>query len=121
MLEATGALAHDAKRYAHRASEPKPTDPLGPAPKHFSKGQKAVWKEVATTAPSNVLKNTDRWVVELAAVLMTKIRSGNYTSSDVGHLRSCLASMGMTPADRSRVSASKPETNNTDEWSGLIN
>ena len=110
-------------RYASRANEPKPTKPLGVAPKHFTKEQKSVWKELSTIAPEHVLKNTDRWVVELATVLMTKIRTGNFTSAEVGHLRACLAAMGMTPSDRSRVSAvvsTEPESGN-DPFSGLLN
>jgi hypothetical protein len=121
VLESRGALAHDAKRYAHRASEPKPTDPLGTPPPHLTKEQKKVWKELASTAPPDVLTVCDRWVVEAAVLLMTRVRTGIFNTADIAQLRSCLASLGMTPADRSRVSVSRPEINPNDEWSDLIN
>jgi hypothetical protein len=105
ILEATGQLAHDPKRYATRLTEPKPNTSLGTAPKHLTTAQKKVWKELSSTAPDGVLTGCDRWIVETSVILMSKIRTGNFTSTDIGHLRSCLAAMGMTPADRSRVSA----------------
>jgi phage terminase small subunit len=120
ILDARGALAHDSKRYAHRTSEPQPTKPLGSAPAHLTKDQKKVWRELATTAPADVLTGCDRWVVESAVMLMSLIRSGNFTTATIAQLRSCLASMGMTPADRSRVSAKKQELNPDDEWTDLI-
>lgn len=120
VLEATGALAHDSKRYASRVTEPKITDALGVPPKHLTTSQKKVWKELAATAPAGVLTSADRWIVETAVILMTKIRSSDFSAADIGHLRSCLASLGMTPADRSRVSVAKQETPQHDEWSDLI-
>ena len=106
LLEATGALSHDKKRYASRKTEPKPTTQLGAAPKHLSTAQKKTWKELDAMAPDGVLTGCDRWIVETAVILMAKIRTGDFNSTHIGHLRSCLASMGMTPSDRSRVSAS---------------
>lgn len=120
ILEATGALTHDSKRYASRTTEPMPTGDLGTPPKHPTTAQKKTWKELAVTAPAGVLTSADRWIVETAVILMTKIRTASFTAADIGHLRSCLASLGMTPADRSRVSVTKQETSQHDEWSDLI-
>lgn len=121
LLEATGALKHDPKRYADRANEPRPTEPLGKAPNHLSPAQKKVWKELAAIAPAGVLTNADRWIVETTVILMTKIRSGSFTSTDTGQLRQCLASLGLTPADRSRVSVEPTKNTEPDDpWSNII-
>ena len=119
LLEMSGSLAHDPKRYLDRANEPIPTDPLGPPPAHFNAAQKKIWSELESTAPKGVLANSDRWVVETACVLMTRVRSDDFTSADIGHLRSCLASLGMTPADRSRVTAVNEPSPTNDPFSFL--
>lgn len=121
LLEASGQLAHDPKRHAHRANEPQPTEPLGKAPNHLCASQKRIWKELAAIAPAGVLTNADRWIVETTVILMTKIRSGSFTSTDIGQLRTCLASLGLTPADRSRVSVEPTKTQDPDDpWSKFI-
>ena len=45
----------------------------------------------------------DSWIAETACQLMAKMRRREATTSDIGRLINCLSSMGMTPADRSRV------------------
>jgi phage terminase small subunit len=120
-LLSSSTLKANVGRYSGRSDEPKPTEPLGTPPAHLTKNQKKTWCELATTAPANVLTHCDRWIVETAVILMTKIRSGTFTTADIAQLRSCLASLGMTPADRSRVAETKPDTDTHDEWSDLIN
>lgn len=115
LLEASGALAHDPKRHAHRVTEPKPTEALGPAPKHFTPAQKKIWKELVSIAPKGVLFHCDRWVVETACLLMERLRSSSFNTSDIAQLRSCLATLGMTPADRSRVSAANDDKQAQDD------
>ena len=118
---AESTLRANVGRYASRAKEPIPTKPLGNPPSHLTKDQKKVWRELAITAPPDVLTICDRWAVEVAVVLMTKIRTGTFHTADIAQLRQSLASLGMTPADRSRVSTNQPNTDPNDEWNDLIN
>jgi hypothetical protein len=60
--------------------------------------------------PATVLQATDRMAVELAARLIAQFRKlpdDEVTSAQVAQIRTALAVLGMTPADRSRVSAKK--------------
>ena len=64
------------------------------------------WNKITANAPEGVLTRADRFIVELTARLFARWRSKATPSAWVGtQLRTCLASMGMTPSDRSRVGA----------------
>jgi hypothetical protein len=71
--------------------------------------EKAIWTELAQMAPARVLANSDRWLVEIACVLMARMRAHGIGGRDglqiaeVAQLNSCLSKMGLTPVDRSRV------------------
>jgi len=107
VLEARGAFDKDPGRrredFEAGAFDPTP-------PKYFTAKQKAVWAEIVGVLPANVLQATDRMAVELAARLIAHFRAQpdvEVTSSQVAQIRTALAVLGMTPADRSRVSAKK--------------
>ncbi|MFC6644148.1 hypothetical protein ACFQBQ_00785 [Granulicella cerasi] len=119
-LELTGALTHDAKRYAPRADEPTPAAPIGDAPEHLNDAQKAIWAELVSISLPDVLANADRFLLELTVRMMNRLREDTASDSNLTTLRQCLAQLGMTPADRSRVSSNKQETPVHDEWSNLI-
>lgn len=91
-------------RYKSRESEPKPVALLGSAPEHLDKVQKGIWRELVGRVAPGVLFACDAYVVELTVRLTEKMRAGQLTSSETGQYRGCLASLGITPADRSRVS-----------------
>ena len=112
VLEQTGAFRHDPQRARVRKHEPQPKGPLGPAPKHLNKGQQACWRELSRIAPPRVLTVSDRWLVEITARLMAKLRNPrarNLTASEMTQLTNCLARMGLTPTDRTKVSVPEPE------------
>ena len=69
----------------------------------------AAWHELVAMAPPGVLTNADRWAVEIAAGLMAEYRKGEMLPAGVGHLRSILGRMGLTPADRAALSIPQPE------------
>jgi len=107
VLEARGAFDKDQGRrredFAAGVFDPAP-------PKYFTARQKAVWTEIVTALPASVLQATDRIAVELAARLVANFRAqpdADVTSAQVAQIRTALAVLGMTPADRSRVSAAK--------------
>ena len=108
MLEARGAFVHNPGRRVARANEPRPTGQLGRPPKHLADDEKKTWRELARISPPGVLANSDRWFVEMTVRLMTRVRQGTAKTMDTGQLLQCLGRMGLTPADRSRVSAVLP-------------
>lgn len=100
-------------------AEPKPTGPLGAPPKELPEGVKTAWLELAKIVPPRVLTNADRWIVEMAARLMADLRSkGDLSGAKWSRLESCLARLGMTPSDRSKVIA-LPEDDAKSPWDSL--
>lgn len=112
VLEARGAFAHnpDRKREDFAAGAFN-----ADAPEYFTDKQVAAWDEIVSLLPATVLQATDRIAVELTARLIARFRSQDdtdVTMAQVAQIRTALATLGMTPADRSRVSAAKTPTAN---------
>ena len=112
LLELSGQLRHNKKRYAGRLNEPQASGPLGDPPERLSADEKAAWLELEQIAPAGVLTKADRWLVEICAGIMASLRRGGIgregvTNGEVSLLMAGLRSMGLTPADRSRVSVPK--------------
>ena len=104
ILELRGSFQHDPQR--RRPAEPVPVGELGQAPRYLTPAQRRVWRELAEIVPPGVLGNSDRWIVEIAARLMAKMReAGELGPGQLAQLVGCLARLGMTPADRSRIGA----------------
>ena len=112
VLEARGAFDKDParRRDDFEAAEFDPAPP-----KYFSAAQRAVWHEIVAALPPSVLQATDRMAVELAARQVAYFRvtpDPDVTAAQLAQIRTALAVLGMTPADRSRVSAKKvPKAN----------
>ena len=83
--------------------EPMPTNPLGKAPDFLTKQQKEAWAEISRLAPSGVLKDADRIIVEIAARLLAELRVAGLSVGNQSHLMNCLGRMGMDPSNRSKV------------------
>lgn len=96
-------------RHRGRHGEPQVTSPLGDAPTDWPAPEKAIWHEVVDAVPAGILGKADRLIVELTCRLLIKSRTGECTPALASQLRYCLASLGMTPADRSRVATSPSE------------
>jgi hypothetical protein len=111
ILEMTGALAHDRKRYANRTAEPVPAGELGEAPEPFDKNLKLIWNEMVAQVPEGVLTNADRVILELAVRLTAKMRKGELTAAVAAQLVSCLSRLAMTPSDRSKVQVTPDKAN----------
>ena len=112
VLDARGAFAHNpARKREDFESGEFEKDPPG----YFSEAQREVWKEIVQLLPPSVLQSTDRMAVELTARLICHFRLQNdvdVTMAQVAQIRTALATLGMTPADRSRVSSKKAPTVN---------
>jgi len=116
-MEASGAFDHDPQR---RRVDPETTGPLSiAAPAHLSAAEKPVWAELVGLAPKRVLAECDTYVVELTVRLVAKLRDGTINGAQTGQLLACLGRLGMTPADRSKVTAQK-ETEGS-EWDEIDN
>ena len=105
-LKRSGAFRKNPKREAARKAEPRPNGPSGAPPASLTDPQVACWNEIIAYSHEGVLTKADRHIVELAARLLAIVRAGKkLTAFHVQQLRGIYASLGMTPADRSRVSA----------------
>ena len=102
----SGAFAKNPKRGRARANEPVPNPELGAPPAYFDDAQKACWAEFADIMPPGVIAKSDRIIVEMAARLLAQYRSADgLQAMAMRQLMSVLASLGLTPADRSKVQA----------------
>jgi phage terminase small subunit len=104
VLELSGAFKKNPQR--KRAGEPKESRPLGDPPDRLPKRAIPFWHEIVGMTAIGVLKVSDRWCVELAACLMAKAIKTHegLSAAELHTLRSLLSAMGMTPADRSKMS-----------------
>jgi hypothetical protein len=115
VLDARGSFLHDPQR---RRDDPATSGPLPlTAPENLTAPEQAAWVELVSNAPARVLANADYAVVELTAKLIVRMRADTLNGTQTGHLIACLGRLGMTPSDRSKVTASK-ETPNS-EWDEL--
>lgn len=107
IAQATGARDKNPGRYEARKNAPEPTGELGDPPAYFTDVQRDMWREVERTVPPGILTSADRFLVEYFSKLMCRHRSFDPDDAlspvEQGHLRACLGSMGLTPADRGRV------------------
>jgi hypothetical protein len=96
----TGADRNHPSRFARR-SDPKST-PLGDPSDWMNNGQRAAWERFRREVPW--LMESDRVLVEIASYLRARIMIDEEVSvGALNQLRMCMAQMGATPADRSKV------------------
>jgi phage terminase small subunit len=112
VLELKGSFKNHPER--KRPHEPKPEGELGPAPEHLTDQERATWEEVVRITPARVLTSADRLIVEVTSRLMTKYRADpTFTAAELSKLISCLARLGLTPSDRSKVAVVPEKKPNT--------
>ena len=74
--------------------------PIDPKPREgLQEGYRGAWAEIVT-AGGEYLSQSDRLAVELAAVLMMRVRNGGSTAADCSQLANLLTKLGCTPAGR---------------------
>lgn len=118
VLELTGAFKKNPQRKKARSTEPVPTGEVGPPPPHFDAPLTAIWYEVIAIIPAGVLTGADRILVELTCSLIHSLRTYTCEKGDKSLLKNCLASLGMTPAERSKISVPK-QTEEQDDIAAL--
>lgn len=95
------------KRAINR-DEPEAAGDLSGPPHGWTPEQKALWWEIVNAAPSGVLTESDRFLVELAVRNLAQVRANpEMTAAQSAEMRRCLGEMGMTPSERSRLTAPK--------------
>jgi len=108
VLELTGAF----KKNPQRARQDAETaGELSAPPKHINGPVLNAWKEIVKYAPLQVLTESDRLSIELAANLLAQFRADpvEFTAAKLVRLEALLGKFGMTPADRAKVSGPKKE------------
>jgi hypothetical protein len=91
-------------RHAERAHGPIVDAPLGGPPSDWKLAGKALGNRECN--PAGVATKSDRLILEVVCRLVANMREEpeKFSSAMAVQLRCCLATLGMTPADRSRVS-----------------
>jgi hypothetical protein len=110
----TGADRNHPSRFARR-SAPN-ASPLGEASNWMNDGQRAAWNLIRREVPW--LMESDRALVEIAAYIRARVMAGDEVGvSALNQLRMCMAQMGATPANRSKVALpDEPEDDPTDRF-----
>jgi hypothetical protein len=108
LLELRGAFKNHPARRKGRLGEIKSTKPLGPAPVHLTKSQKAIWEEVQTCA--FWVTSPDRFMCEIAVVLIEKHRSGSIDRREIPNLLSVLSKLGFESRARNKLIGTKLPT-----------
>jgi hypothetical protein len=103
MLELSGAYKINPARKRAREFEPIPTGPIGPASNTLDELAAAIWDEMA--AAGFWLTDADRFMLEIAAVLMSDFRLGRFEIKDHAVLVNTLNKLGFGPAERSKIKA----------------
>jgi hypothetical protein len=116
ILLRNGAFEHDPQRLAAREDEPKPAGPLGDPPEYFLLAERQAWTELSEQVPRGVLTIADRVLVEITSGLIARLRDRDpetarpLKAAEYNLVISCLARMGLTPADRSKIAAKPPDS-----------
>lgn len=106
LLELRNSFANNPAR--KRDNEPIVTEPLGMPPDRLTEDQAMAWQEIANNCAPGVLMQADRHSLEMAAVLLAEFwaNSVNMKGTHINLLERLLSKFGMTPSDRSKVTAS---------------
>ena len=68
--------------------------PLGKPPAHLSPADRAVWRELMKLTPRGHLQSSDRFFVEAACRLITRIRAGEVKASELNAVMNVLSKIG---------------------------
>lgn len=103
-----GYSSNPGKLAAQRRDEPAPKGDIGPPPAWFDGESAAVWIELVTTCHAGTLCAADRLYIEFAVGVVLQMRMAQkqrrFDASLAARYMAVLQKLGLTPADRSRVS-----------------
>lgn len=116
ILELKGAFEKNPQR---RREDPKVEIGLGAPPAYFDEDERAIWEEIAASAPAGVLARSDRLCIEMLVPLVLRLRRREpMKAAERAFMLSTLTRIGCTPADRSKV-AQPVEDDQHDIWEVL--
>ena len=106
VLDARGSFKKHPER---KRQDAEASGPLDVAPGHLDGKVLAAWNEIAACAPLDVLTNSDRISLEIAANLLAQFRDEpiEMPAARLVRLEALLGKFGMTPADRAKVGGKK--------------
>ena len=106
VLDARGAFRKHPER---KRTDAQTVGPLGRPPSHVKGEVLKAWKEIAKSAPLEVLTASDKLALELAANLLAQFRLNpiEFPAAKLVRLEALLGKFGMTPADRAKVGGKK--------------
>ena len=80
---------------------------------YFNAKEIVAWDEIVKGAPIGVLTSADRQIVEVLSRLIAECRENFivFPVQKLARIESMLGKLGMTPADRSKVSGKKQDGN----------
>jgi len=109
VLELNGAFKKNPDRARERENEPPPVGDIGDPPEHLDEGARACWLELVGLSHEGVLCAADRLFLEYGARVLSQLRNSEEIDPKLGiRFETVCARLGMTPADRSKVSGRKP-------------
>lgn len=112
ILEMRGSFKKDPQRQTARANEPTDLPLPGDPHSTLTDDQKKAWAYILERCPAGVLRQSDEIALEACARLYAEMRVGTIDRTGTKQLMDILSKFGMTPSDRSRVSAGdKPKVN----------
>lgn len=77
--------------------------PPGKPPAHLAPAESAVWRELMKRTPRGYLQSSDRFFVEAACRLITRIRAGEVKASELNAVMNVLSKLGLNPVDRAKL------------------
>ncbi|MCW7542004.1 hypothetical protein OOT46_29845 [Aquabacterium sp. A7-Y] len=114
VLALRGAFKKDPARGRARQNEPDSNGDVGEPPASMDEEVKACWREIMSLTHPGVVCKADRLALEMAAHLLHQLRQANWLMPPglLTRYETLIGKFGMTPADRSKVSAPKKEDDN---------
>lgn len=115
ILQLRGAGKKHPERMRERENEPEPKSGIGPAPEKLKKDEREAWDYLVGIMPPGVLGDCDRGHLEIAARLFAysrRVSVEDWAAMKIARLDQMLGKMGLNPADRSKVRASKEAPKN---------
>ncbi len=112
ILKLRGAEKNHPERLKERENEPVNKNPIGKPPSWLEAAEKKAWGILVKESIDGVLGEADRTLVAMAAKLMVKMMTDEYTAQELTLLNRCLGQMGFTPTDRTKINIPKEKPKN---------
>ncbi len=116
LLEAKGAFKANPQRSRPNEPDGKGAFPSKP-PKHLALSCVDAWLEIVSIVPAGVLTGSDSIAVEISATLLSEFRLGGMPISRITRLVQELGKLGLDPSGRAKLSISKEQKNEFNQFS----